>query len=312
MGNAPIVTLGFCVKDVEDTVKDAIDSILNQDFPHELMELIVVEGCSSDRTLSIVKQKLSNSDIDYRIFCERSGLGTARQMIVDRASGKYIVWVDGDMVLSRSFVGDQVAFMENNPSVAIAGGRYGLHMGKGIVPDLENVVYAVDSVYGKKKASKFGYLQGTEGAIYRVVAVRDCGGFDTQIKGAAEDTELTYRLMSRGWGVKVAAGIFIESTRKSVRSLWNQYFWYGYGGHFIFHKDTNMLDLWKMTPMVGFVSGLIRCSDAYKLTHQAKVFLLPSHYTFKRLAWLSGFIKGHFDGYGHSVHGYAHQERTAG
>jgi hypothetical protein len=60
-----------------------------------------------------------------------------------------------------------------------------------------------------------------------------------------------------------------------------------------------MLTLWKMTPFVGFISGLIRCPGAYELTHKKMIFLLPLHYLFKRMAWLLGFIEAHVDGYGH-------------
>lgn len=235
-----------------------------------------------------------------KIFRDRKGLGAARQIVVEAARGEYIVWVDGDMKLPPTYIRKQVEFMENHPSVAIAGGKYGLNVGNGAVADLENIVYAVDSVFGEKAASKLGRLPGTEGSIFRVKALAQVGGFDVNIKGAAEDTDLAYRLMSLGWNVDVTNEVFTESTRPSLFSLWNQYFWYGSGGHFIFKKDPNMLTLWKMTPPAGFMAGLIRCSGAYKLTGQKIVFLLPLHYAFKRIAWSLGFLDAHFRGYSYS------------
>jgi cellulose synthase/poly-beta-1,6-N-acetylglucosamine synthase-like glycosyltransferase len=287
------------VKNAEATVEQAIAGILKQDFPRASIELIVVEGFSHDQTFAIVKDVLSEVNIDYKIYRDDKGLGAARQTVIDSARGVYIVWVDGDMILPHDYVREQVEFMENNHSVAVAGGKYGLHMGQGIVADLENLVYAVDSIYGEKGASKFGHLPGTEGAIYRVEAIRQAGGFDINIKGAAEDSELVYRLITKGWDVKVTNEFFVESTRNSLFSLWNQYFWYGYGGHFIFHKNADMLTLWKMTPPAGFMAGLLRFSGAYMLTHRKMVFLLPLHYTFKRIAWLFGFFRAHLEEYGH-------------
>jgi glycosyltransferase involved in cell wall biosynthesis len=284
---------------MEETVREAIRSIANQDFPHEFIELIIVEGFSQDRTFSIIKNEFSKANIAYKIYRDNQGLGPARQIVVNNARGAYIVWIDGDMILPGDYVREQVEFMEKNRSVAIAGGKYGLHQGQGAVADLENLVYAVDSVYGEKGASKFGHLPGTEGAIYRVEAIRQAGGFDSNIKGAAEDSELAYRLISSGWELRVTNQVFVESTRPSLFSLWRQYLWYGYGGHFIFHKDVGMLTLWKMTPPAGFVAGLLRSSGAYDLTHRKIVFLLPLHYTFKRIAWILGFFKAHLDGYGH-------------
>jgi cellulose synthase/poly-beta-1,6-N-acetylglucosamine synthase-like glycosyltransferase len=300
LANSIIVTIGFCVKDVETVIRTAINSILDQDFPHETIELIVVEGFSRDQTFSISRNMFSATDIQCRIFRDNKGLGAARQTVVDKARGRYIVWVDGDMKLPRDYVRHQVEFMDKNPSVGIAAGKYGLLVGQGVVADLENVVYAVDSVYGERGGSKFGRLPGTEGSIFRVDAIREVGGFDTNINGAAEDTDLAYRLISGGWKVAVTDDVFTESTRPSLISLWQQYFWYGYGGHFIFNKDPEMLTFWKMTPPAGFVAGLVRCPGAYRLTGRKVVFLLPIHYTFKRIAWLIGFLNAHFKGYGTS------------
>lgn len=52
------VALGLCVKNAEATIEDAMNSILNQDFPHRSVELIIVEGCSKDGTFSIIEKCL--------------------------------------------------------------------------------------------------------------------------------------------------------------------------------------------------------------------------------------------------------------
>jgi len=294
------VTVGMCVKNNEATVKEAIDSVVNQDFPHESMELIIVDGNSQDRTLKILMESLRNTELDTKIFSESSGLGMARQIVVNKASGDYIIWVDGDMILSKTYVRRQVAFMDDHPEVGVASGKYNIHSGQGIVADLENIVFAVDSVYGGKVASKFGYLPGTEGAIFRVKAIRQIGGFDTRMNGAAEDTDIAYRMKYGGWENAITEEMFTEFTRESWIELWNQYAWYGRGGHFIFHKNPEVISLWKMTPMAGFLAGVLRCPQAYLLEHKKAVFLLPFHYTYKRLAWFFGFLRAHLDGYGHS------------
>jgi glycosyltransferase involved in cell wall biosynthesis len=296
MRNRFKVTIGICVKNCEATIHDAINSVLNQDFPHELMEIIVVDGCSKDRTLPIIKDKLAKSDIKYRIFKENIGLGAARQIVVENAYGDYIIWVDGDIILSPSYVRKQVEFMDKNPHVGIAEGKYGLHYGGSVVADLENVVAAVHS---SPNISNIGHLAATEGAIWRVKAIRACGGFDVAIKGAAEDGEASYRIKAAGWSISATKEVFREICRKTWKSLWDQYYWYGYGSHYMYHKNKGMLKLYKMTPLVGFFAGLLYSFDAYRLTRRKIVFLLPIHYCFKRIAWFFGYIKGHMDRYGH-------------
>lgn len=295
------VTVGLCVKNGAETIKKAIDSLCRQTFPAKNTELIVVDGNSKDGTLQIIKNNLTVDFDSLRIFQENSGLGIARQMVVKKASGKYIVWLDADMTLADDYLQNQVAFMERHPQVGIAGGKYSVHIGHGLAADLENIVYAVDSVYQQRaKASKYGYLPGAEGAIYRVAAVREVGGFDTRINGAAEDTEMAYRVRANGWQLATTQEKFTESTRTSWRSLWRQYVWYGRGGHYIFHKDPASLNLLKMSPLGGFLAGILRSPGAYMLTHNKSFFLLPVHYTYKRLAWFCGFCGAHLNGYGHT------------
>ncbi|RLI39497.1 hypothetical protein DRO69_14200, partial [Candidatus Bathyarchaeota archaeon] len=133
----PKVTIGICVKNAETTIKEAIESILNQDFPPELVELIIVDGCSSDKTLSIVKDCLRGAKFRTKIFTEKGGLGWQRQIVVENAEGDYILWVDADMILPKDHIKRQVDFMEKNPKVGIAKGIESLKNVKGVLPTLE-------------------------------------------------------------------------------------------------------------------------------------------------------------------------------
>ncbi|MCL2358629.1 MAG: glycosyltransferase [Nitrososphaerota archaeon] len=297
-----VVTVGLCVKNGATIIKKAVDSLCRQTFPAQNTEIIVVDGNSKDGTLQIIKANLKTCFGRIQIFQENHGLGVARQMVIQKASGKYIVWLDADMMLAPNYLENQVSFMEQNPDVGIAGGTYTLHIGHGLAADLENVAYAVDSIFGRPgSASKFGFLPGAEGAIYRVEAVRQVGGFDTQINGAAEDTDLAYRVRAKGWQLAMTQERFTESTRASWQTLWNQYVWYGRGGHYIFHKDSRSVNLLQMSPMAGFVAGILRSPGAYLLTHNTTFFLLPVHYTYKRIAWFCGFCNAHLSGYGHKI-----------
>jgi len=289
------VTIGFCVKNCEATVKETIDSIICQDYPHDLMEVIVVDGYSKDRTIKIVKEVMRNSDIKTRIFFEEKGLGVARQMVVDNAIGDYIIWVDGDMVLAKDHVSRQVEFMEQNPTVGIAGGKFENYPGENLVATLESIEWIVsDHMYGGN-ASVRPILHRAGGCIYRVKAIREIGGFDTRIKGALEDLDAEYRIGDLGWLTYFTTDAVFNDRRKDAwKSIWRENFWYGYGGHFFIHKYG------KRIQTSNVMEGLRRTAVAYKLTHRKIVFLFPLQYFFKKIAWFFGFLKAHIDNYGHN------------
>jgi glycosyltransferase involved in cell wall biosynthesis len=261
------------------------------------MELIVVDGCSKDNTLKIIKHYLLRRNLHAEFFHENEGLGFARQMVVDNASGRYIIWVDGDTVFPKDFVKKQAEFMDKNLGVGIGRARYGIMKGLNYVAFLENIPFVVESLIAKKE-TPLG-ICGTEGAIYRVDAIKQAGGFDVNIKGAGEDIDLAQRILAKGWKAKVTSAIFYEICKGSWKELWNQYVWWGYGGHYLFHKNkTTNLPL-KMSPLGGFIAGVLRFPYSLQLTKRKVLFLLPFHYAFKRLAYCYGFTKAHIKGYGH-------------
>ena len=282
------VTIGLCVKNAEATIKDAIVSILVQDFPHELMELIVVDGYSADKTLSIIKDSLKNTDIKSKIFYENKGLGQARQIVVDNTEGKYIIWVDGDMVLSREYLRKLVEFMERNPKVGIAKGKYGIQRENSLVAALEDIEFVLSFRYEGEISSK---PLATSGCIYRVKAIRQIGGFDENIKGVGEDMDAEYRIRAAGWLLCVTPVIFYERRRETWKSLWDEYFWHGMGGSHLLRKNRQIVNLYKMLPPVALAAELFRVAAAYRLTRRKAVLLLPFHYAFKRIAWCLGFVK---------------------
>lgn len=289
------VTIGLCVKNAEDTISETIRSILYQDYPHMLMELIIVDGNSQDRTLEIIRNELKNSDIKSQILSENKGLGYARELVVKNAGGKYIIWVDSDMILSRDFVKEQVKFMETHPEVGIAKGRYAFIEQKSLVANLENISFL--TAFHHKEDVENPFPLGTSGCIYRVEAIRQVGGFDKNISGVGEDMDIEYRIRVMGWKLSLSPAIFYEKRRRTWRSLWNEYFWHGKGAAQLYEKNKRVLLYGqKVFPLTLMINKLIETARAYRMIARKEVLLLPLHYVFKRLAWSIGFIKGRLEG----------------
>ena len=282
------VTVGLCVKNSQATVEKAVNSIISQDYPLSAMELLVVDGFSKDATVQIIKNRISGSELGNRFFSENLGLGRARQTVVENASGTYIIWVDGDMVLPKNFIRKQVEFMDANPSVGIGKGRYSLNKKDKLVATLENMEFLINFSHEGETNSK---ALGTSGCIYRIQAIRQAGGFDANIKGVGEDMDAEYRVREKGWKLYVTNAVFYEKRRENWKSLWDEYFWHGYGWASLLNKNRDMVNIVKLLPPIAVVAEFTRIPKAYKLTYQKAAVLLPFHYIFKRIAWFLGFMK---------------------
>ncbi len=287
--SATKVTIGVCVKNNERTIKGAIDSILNQKYPIELVQIIIVDGCSTDRTLPIIKNVTSEKNMIVEVFSdEGKGLGAARQMVVDNAKGDYIIFVDGDVELQEDFMQKQVDFMEKNPKVATAVGRYMFKEG-----NLISTVYCL--------ANHVSRFLGNDATIYRSEVLRQVGGFDKNMRGT-EDKDVILRISKQGWAFSVneKAG-FYHYCRESFREFWKEQAWWGYGNHYLNHKHRCLGPLWRSLPAGSFRYGLELARRSFGLTNRKISFLIPPLLALAKIAWWVGFIRAHLNGYGHEI-----------
>ena len=58
-------------------------------------------------------------------------------MVVSAAEGRYIVWVDGDMIIPDYFISKLFSFIEMNPKIGIVKGTQTLKPGGNVVATLE-------------------------------------------------------------------------------------------------------------------------------------------------------------------------------
>lgn len=291
----PKVTIGVCVRNCSHTIKQTIESIIQQDYPRNLIEIIFVDDGSEDNTLKIIQNyasKMNTLGITTKIFHERwKGIGYARNKVVKNADGKYIVWVDGDMVISKDFVKKQVDFMENNPNVGIAKGQYQLIRGPNLASTLE--IYSRGIGYIKALHRTGSKHLGTGACIYRLKAIKEAGGFDENIKGYGEDWDAELRVKALGWAFGKTTARWCDYERLGVTygELWQRYMKRGYDVYYVCQKNRDLIKFHRMLPLFAFFAGLLDAINAYKYTRSKLVFLFPVHYVLRAAAWCLGFIR---------------------
>jgi glycosyltransferase involved in cell wall biosynthesis len=296
------VTIGLCVKNSEKTLSRCLESILNQNYPKDLLEIIVVDGESKDKTVEIAAKLILSSGISSKLYSDKGkGLGTARQIVLDNADGKYIVWVDSDVAICENFIKSQVEFMENNPQMGIAFGRYihNKNFNTSLPATLESLSKYVSSSEFQRIRKSRG-LPPNDASIFRVDAARQVTGFDKNIKGASEDEDIIIRMKEKGWLFFVnEKAEFYAHLRENWHDLLLERMWFGYGKHYLGHKHKGLHVCMYSIPLVHFYIGIKVGLKAYKLTLSKKSFLIPLAYVFMTIAWWFGFIKAHIKGYGH-------------
>lgn len=298
--NLEKVTIGVCVRNCERYIAEAVKSIANQDYPHSFMEVIFVDGCSKDATNKIILQMSSKMDVATQMFSDNGkGLGYARNIVIANASGYFVLWVDGDMVLSNNFVSRLVSFMEENPDVGIAKGKQAVGSDANIVGKLEEYSRVMSHMVDYRSAKGRLKALGTSGCIYRKDVFRDAGVFDERLKGYGEDQDIELRVRAVGWLLDTVDVRYLDYERHGITwdSLWTRYWLRGYYTRHFLHKNKGVVKHYRIFPPSAFLSGIIQSFSLYKLSYQKVVFLLAFHNLFKMTAWYSGYIRSHIKNY---------------
>lgn len=100
-------------------ISQAIESVINSTYKN--WELIIVDDCSSDNTLTIAKE-YEAIDNRIKVYQNKINLGDYpnRNKAASYANGKYLKYVDSDDYIYPDTLLIMVSVMENYPEVAIA------------------------------------------------------------------------------------------------------------------------------------------------------------------------------------------------
>lgn len=95
----PLVSVIVPVYNAGDTLRIALDSLAKQSYP--LLEIIVINDCSTDDTRNIVEGFAADfeaSDIRFKVIshAQNRGVAASRNTGLDHAQGEYICYVDAD------------------------------------------------------------------------------------------------------------------------------------------------------------------------------------------------------------------------
>lgn len=174
----------------EATIKDCIEALLAQKGLSEALEIIVVDDGSSDGTAEIVR--------GFPITCvhqTNQGPAAARNTGAGEAGGEIILFTDSDCIADQHWVREMTRPF-SDPKVVAVKGAYRTGQ-TGLAPRFAQIEFE-ERFELLKKAPTIDMVD-TYSAGFRKEVFLDMGGFDVAFPIANnEDTELSYRMSSRG------------------------------------------------------------------------------------------------------------------
>jgi len=170
-----------------DNIRKCITSLLDQDFPHQDYEIIVVDNNSSDNTAEVIK----GLDVTYA-FEGKQGCGEARNCGIRQAKGDIIVLIDSDCIADPQWLGKMVRAFDD-PAIGCAAGEISI-ANRDNLSDLE-IFLLKEGFLSQKPHIEHPFLPyaATANAAYRK-DVFDGIGLFTEGMNSEEDADLTWRM----------------------------------------------------------------------------------------------------------------------
>jgi succinoglycan biosynthesis protein ExoA len=253
----PMVTVVMPVRNEARFIRRSLDAVMAQDYPRDLLEIVVVDGASEDDTASIVRS-MSDRHPGLRLLDNpRRIQAAALNLGIRAARGEIVVRVDGHSFVAPDYVSRCVELLSAGRAENV-GGR--------MRPEAEGwaargIALATSSRFGLGN-SKFHYSEGecfvdtVYLGAYRRETLERIGLYDESVD-VNEDYELNYRL--RRAGGRILLSPRIRSTyhpRTSFGGLARQYVRYGRWKARVLRKHPGSL-VWRQAVAPLLVAALV-------------------------------------------------------
>lgn len=202
----------------EETIADTVRAISEIEY-EGVIEILVVNDCSTDRTLEILKELLPRYE-KLKVIDKKNNSGKADSINVALrfAKGELIAVVDADSYPSKDSIGKMMGFFDN-PKVGAVTCPIVPRNRRKFIEKLQVIEYKIIA-FTRKLLDYVDAIYVTPGplALYRKKALDDIGGFDKH--NMTEDIEATWNLTFHGWERKMALPVYVTTTVPSKLRSW--------------------------------------------------------------------------------------------
>lgn len=236
----------------------SLGSVLAQDYPHHLMEVLIADGMSTDGTRDVIARLTESHDIPVTVLDNPGQIvPTGMNIAIRQARGEIIVRVDGHTIIESDYVRMCVAVLEctgadsvGGPMRAVATG----YLAKGICLATCTPFGIGNSAFHYSGREQF--VDTVYMGAFRKESLFRVGLFDETFV-RHQDYELNYRIRKSGGKIFLSPDIRSHYyVRDSLRKLCKQYFQYGYWKGKLLRRNPDSLK-WRHTIPPLFVLSLV-------------------------------------------------------
>jgi len=252
----PTVSVVIPMRDEVDAIEMCIRAFDAQNHPHDALEVLVVDGMSTDGSREVVEQLAADRSWLRLVDNPKRTAAAAFDRGLEAAKGDYVALVSSHGSVGSDFISASLEVLQETGAAGVGGTL--VHEGHD--PTSRAIGLAMMSPFGM--ASPFRYASARRDVdtighpLYRKAALVEVGGFDQTLERNS-DYELNQRL--RNAGHRLVFEPAIVSTyhpRSTLPALARQFWDYGrWKAHIVRRDPTNLR--WRHAVPPAFVAALV-------------------------------------------------------
>lgn len=251
------VAIVIPARNEEKYIGKCLDSILNQSYPVDLIEIIVIDGMSTDKTASIVLDYAKKYKNIKLLYNERRITPISLNLGIKNSTSDIVIILGAHSYIDRDFVKNNVRNLTEK-DVDCSGGVIDFinegFMDKCIAIATSSPFGVGNALYRYSKEEQF--VDTVPFGAYKRKTLDKIGYFDEELV-RNQDDELNYRLIKNGGKILLSPDIISHYfSRSSLKKLWTQYKQYGFWKVRVIQKHRKPASIRHLIPVM-FVLGLL-------------------------------------------------------
>ncbi len=189
----PFVSVIVPVYNDAQRIGKCIESLLNQTYPREKYEILIIDNGSTDETRDVVKKYPVTLLIEDKI---QSSYG-ARNKGIKNVQGEVIAFTDSDCIPADEWIENGVANLSKTENCGLVAGEIDIFFRK---PSTPNAVELYDSIFGfNQKQCIEKYRYGCTANVFTSKKVIENVGIFNDVLKSSGDYEWGRRVYSFGY-----------------------------------------------------------------------------------------------------------------
>ena len=223
------VTIGIIAYNEHKYLPDLLNDLLEQTYPKELIEVIFVDGVSTDNTWQIMQEFKKNHDKAYRSVLLLKNLKRVQpagwNMVIQRFSTDIMLRIDAHARIPKDFVEKNVSCI-NSGEYVCGGPRENIvdedTQWKRMLLSVEQSIFGSGIASYRKPTDKKKYVKSVFQGAYRREVIENVGLFNEELI-RTEDNEYHYRVREAGYQICYDPTIkSFYQTRSSLQGMIRQ------------------------------------------------------------------------------------------